>query len=402
MGGDRLKILHIQHPDEAAEILRKIGVDPYGITAMAPKTRHLNLLVRKQPCRVANILKQEMLSIGGDAAVARGAVSCSIDASDVMVMGTVKQITSLAAKLDQQPFGLRNLGRDIKDILTRYDSKDFVLKTSRRKITLTAKTHIMGILNVTPDSFSDGNQYFNTQKAIDRGLQMVDEGADIIDIGGESTRPGAEPVRATEEIKRVLPVIEGLTRKTKIPLSIDTTKSKVAKAALQAGAEIVNDVSALQADKKMISVVKDAAAALILMHMRGNPQNMQTGDLHYDDIMFDIIDYFGKVCHAAISRGIQKACLVLDPGIGFGKTAEDNFKIIRSLADLKVLGLPVMIGTSRKSFIGKVTGDHPQDRLEGTAATVVAAILNGCRIVRVHDVAEIKKVAAVADAIARS
>ena len=402
MGGDRLKIVHIQHPDEAAEILRKIGVDPYGITSMASKTRHLNLLIRQQPCRVANILKQEMLSIGGDAAVARGAVSCSIDASDVLVMGTVKQMTILAAKLDQQPFGLSNLGRAIRDVLIQNDRKDFVLKTSRRKITLSAKTHIMGILNVTPDSFSDGNQYFNTKNAIDRGLQMADEGADIIDIGGESTRPGAKPVRAAEEIKRVIPVIEGLTRKTKIPLSIDTTKAKVASAALQAGAEIVNDVSALQTDKKMISVVKDAGAALILMHRRGNPQNMQTGDLHYDDIMYDIIDYFGKVCHAAISGGIQKACLVLDPGIGFGKTAEDNFKIIRSLADLKVLGLPLMIGTSRKSFIGKVTGDQPQDRVGGTAATVVAAILNGCRIVRVHDVAEMKKVAAVADAIARS
>ncbi|MFO7569182.1 MAG: dihydropteroate synthase [Smithellaceae bacterium] len=394
-----MNIVQIRHCDEAADVLRKIGVDPYGISAMTPKTRHLNLLVRHQPCRIANILKQELLSLGGDAAVARGAVSCSIETTDILMMGTAKQLAALADKLDCQPFGLRNLGYEIRDVLCNYEKKDFIFKTARRKISLSEKTFIMGILNVTPDSFSDGNQFYDRQKAIDRGLQMADEGADILDIGGESTRPGATAVRAADEIKRVIPVIEGLARKTKLPISIDTTKAKVARAALQAGAEIVNDISALHGDKKMISVVQEEDAALILMHMRGNPRNMQTGDLHYDELMPDIIDYLKKACQSAVSGGIQKECLVLDPGIGFGKTAEDNFKIIKSLADLKCLGFPLMIGTSRKSFIGKATGEKAEDRIDGTGATVTAAILNGCSIVRVHDVAAMKKVVAVADAI---
>jgi dihydropteroate synthase len=228
---------------------------------------------------------------------------------------------------------------------------------------------------------------------------MVDEGADIIDIGGESTRPGAESIEASVELKRVLPVIESLVKQVKIPVSIDTTKSKVAKQALVGGAEIVNDISALHADKKMTKTIKDAGAAVILMHMRGKPRNMQKGDLVYDNLMGEITDYLKNSSEKALRAGIEKDCLVIDPGIGFGKTPEDNYKIIKNLSQLKELGMPVMIGTSRKFFIGKVTGGEPEQRLEGTAATVAAAIMNGCHIVRVHDVAAMKKVAAVTDAI---
>ncbi|MEN6376001.1 MAG: dihydropteroate synthase [Smithella sp.] len=394
-----MKIINIRDSVQAAEILKKIGVDPYGIDAMLPKTMNINILLENKPCKVANIIKQEMLSSGGDAAVNRGSIACSVPSSDVLIMGNIKQIKAFARKIEKQPFGLNLIAGNLLELLDNIRQQEYILKTSRREITLGQITQIMGILNVTPDSFSDGGLFYGQQKAVDHALQLVDEGADIIDVGGESTRPGAAAVPAKEELKRVIPVISAIAGKTKIPISIDTTKALVAKEAIAAGAEIVNDISAGHNDKKMLQIVKDGRAAMILMHMRGTPQNMQKGDLAYHCLMGEIIDYLANSVERAIIAGIEKDRLIIDPGIGFGKTAEDNYRIIRNLSELKTLGLPIMIGTSRKSFIGKATGDTPQERLEGTAATVVAAILNGCHIVRVHDVASIKKIAAVADAI---
>jgi dihydropteroate synthase len=396
-----VKIIKIKNLDEAAAIFRKIGVDPYGINAMSLKTININILLENQPCKTANIIKQEMLSIGGDAAVARGSVSCSIPLSDILIMGTLKQISALAAKIEKQPFGLNTIARDILEILKNVSQKEYVLKTSRREIHLGKKTLIMGILNVTPDSFSDGGLFYSHKKAIEQGLRMAYEGADIIDIGGESTRPGSRSVPAGVELKRVIPVIDGLIKKN-IPISIDTKKAQVAMLAVKAGAEIINDISALSSDKDMAKVVRETRAAVIIMHMRGNPRNMQKGGLAYDDLMGEISAYLKKSSEKALKAGIEKDCIVIDPGIGFGKTTEDNYKIIQNLSELKGLGMPVMVGTSRKSFIGKVTGGEPGDRIEGTATTVAAAIINGCHIVRVHDVAAMKKVTAVADAIAQA
>lgn len=394
-----MKIINIKNLEEAAAIFKKIGVDPYGIDAMASKTININILLEDQPCKIANIIKQEMLSAGGDAAVARGSVSCSVPVSDILIMGTLKQILALAKKMEKQPFGLNLIAGNILEILRNMSQNEYILKTSRRKLTLGNKTLIMGILNVTPDSFSDGGLFYSQQKAVEQGLQMAAEGADIIDIGGESTRPGAGFVATGVESKRVLPVIESLVQRVKVPISIDTKKAQVARQALAGGAEIVNDISALNGDKKMAKTIKDAGAAVILMHMRGNPRNMQKGNLVYENLMGEITDYLKKSSEKALKAGIEKDCIVIDPGIGFGKTPEDNYKIIKNLSQLKELGMPVMIGTSRKSFIGKVTGGEPGERIEGTAATVAAAIMNGCHIVRVHDVAAMKKVAAVADAI---
>ena len=384
---------------EAVTIFQKIGVDPYGIEAMASKTLNVNILLKDQSCKIANIIKQEMLSIGGDAAVARGSVACSIAFTDVLIMGTLKQISALIKKIEKQPFGLNMIAQNILEILKNSEQHQFVLKTSKREIVLGDKTVIMGILNVTPDSFSDGGLFLNTKTAVDRALQMIDEGADIIDIGGESSRPGAQSVDAKIELTRVIPIIEKLIQKTKTPISIDTTKAKVAKLALAAGAEIVNDISALNGDKKMAKTISNAGAAVILMHMRGNPQSMQKNNLVYDDLMGEIISYLKSSSEKAMSAGIDEKCLVIDPGIGFGKTAADNYKIIKNLSELKGLGFPIMIGPSRKSFIGKVIGGEPHERIEGTAAAVAAAIVNGAQIVRVHDIAPMKKVCAVADAI---
>ncbi|MDD5524440.1 MAG: dihydropteroate synthase [Smithella sp.] len=380
-------------------IFKKIGVDPYGIDAMASKTININILLESQPCKVANIIKQEMLSVGGDAAVARGSVACSVPASDILIMGTIKQILAMVIKIEKQPFGLNSIAANIRELLKNISQKEYILKTFRREIQLGKKTLIMGILNVTPDSFSDGGLFYSQQSAIERGLQMVDEGADIIDIGGESSRPGAASVSENTELKRVLPVIGRLVKQIKIPISIDTKKAQVARLAVGAGAEIVNDISALHADKKMTKTVKDTGAAVILMHMRGNPQNMQKGNLVYNNLMAEIADYLKESSEKALREGIEKDRLVIDPGIGFGKTPDDNYKIVKNLSRLQVLGMPIMVGTSRKSFLGKVTGGEPGERMEGTAATVAAAIMNGCHIIRVHDVAVMKKVAVVTDAI---
>lgn len=394
-----MNVIKIKNLEDAVSIFKKIGVDPYGIDAMASKTININILLESQPCKVANIIKQEMLSVGGDAAVARGSVACSVPASDILIMGTIKQILAMVIKIEKQPFGLNSIAANIRELLKNISQKEYILKTFRREIQLGKKTLIMGILNVTLDSFSDGGLFYSQQSAIERGLQMVDEGADIIDIGGESSRPGAASVSANTELKRVLPVIGRLVKQIKIPISIDTKKAQVARLAVGAGAEIVNDISALHADKKMTKTVKDTGAAVILMHMRGNPQNMQKGNLVYNNLMAEIADYLKESSEKALREGIEKDRLVIDPGIGFGKTPDDNYKIVKNLSRLQVLGMPIMVGTSRKSFLGKVTGGEPGERMEGTAATVAAAIMNGCHIIRVHDVAVMKKVAVVTDAI---
>jgi len=245
-----MNIIKINNLEEAMAIFRKIGVDPYGIDAMASKTINVNILLEGQPCKIANIIKQEMLSVGGDAAVAGGSVSCSVPVSDILIMGTIKQILAMAKKIEKQPFGLNLISANILALLKNISQKEYTLKTCRRKIQLGKKTLIMGILNVTPDFFSDGGFFYSQQKAIEHGLQMVEEGADIIDIGGESSRPGAVSVPVAIEIKRVIPVIDSLAKQIKIPISIDTTKAQVAGQAIECGAEIVNDITALHGDKK--------------------------------------------------------------------------------------------------------------------------------------------------------
>ena len=263
------------------------------------------------------------------------------------------------------------------------------------------KTYIMGILNVTPDSFSDNGLYFDKTRAIKRALQMAEEGADIIDIGGESTRPGSEPLAIEEELRRTIPVIEALLKETNIPLSIDTYKSGVAKKALDAGASMVNDISGLRFDPGMAKVVAEYKVPLVVMHMKGTPKDMQTNPV-YEALMPEIMDSLRESIRFAIESGVPEDKIIIDPGIGFGKTYEHNLEIINSLQSLSLMEKPVLMGPSRKAFIGKVLGDvPPQERLEGTAAAVSISIMNGANIIRVHDVKEMAKVAKVADAIKR-
>ena len=256
----------------------------------------------------------------------------------------------------------------------------------------------MGILNVTPDSFSDGGEYYNLDKAIEYSLDLVNQGADIIDVGGESTRPGADTISIDNELERVIPVIKGIRSTSTIPISIDTYKSDVAKEALDSGANIVNDISGLNFDSKMIDIVKNYNVPIIIMHIKGTPKNMQLNPT-YDNIVDEIINYFNTQINLCLDYDIPKSHIILDPGIGFGKKLNDNFILIRELNTFANLGYPILIGPSRKSFIG-LTLDLPVDeRLEGTAAAITASIINGARIVRVHDVLQMKRVQIIADKI---
>lgn len=253
------------------------------------------------------------------------------------------------------------------------------------------KPLIMGILNVTPDSFSDGGNFQNYQDAIDHALRMEQDGADIIDIGGESTRPGAIQIDIEEELSRVIPVIEGIRKNSDIAISIDTYKSNVAQRAILAGANILNDISGLRFDNKMVDLASELQFPVIVMHMLGNPQNMQKNP-NYNNVISELISFFQERIKVLTSNGINNNNIIFDPGIGFGKTIDHNFTIIREIKQLVGLGFPVLLGPSRKSFIGKTLNLPTEDRLEGTIAAVTAAIMNGVRIVRVHDVKEMLRV----------
>jgi len=259
----------------------------------------------------------------------------------------------------------------------------------------------MGILNVTPDSFSDGGRYFDKASAIRRAYEMVEEGADIIDVGGESTRPGSEPVPLQEEIDRTIPVIEEISKKIKVPVSIDTYKAEVARRALDAGASIVNDISGLRFDPEMPKVVSQYKVPVVIMHIKGTPRDMQANPI-YEALIPEIMDYFRESIRLAVESGITEDKIIIDPGIGFGKTFDHNLEIIKNLREFTLLEKPLLVGVSRKAFIGKILGDAPvSERLEGSEAAAAISILNGANIIRVHDVKEMKKVALVADAIKR-
>lgn len=401
-GGYSLRRLLWTSAPEAADILKRMDVDPYGIEAMLPKMVNMNIHIQGLPCKVANIIKQEMLAIGGDAAVARGAVACSIEKTDLILIGTLKQIRRFIEKISFQPFGLKLLAESLDTLLDNLLAEHWTLKTSRRKMILGDRTRIMGILNVTPDSFSDGGRFDSPEKAVECGFQLVEDGADILDIGGESTRPGAEPVSLEEELRRTIPVIQGLSGKINIPISIDTTKAVIAREAVAAGAEIINDISAMRFDEPMPAVIASSGAAVVFMHMRGVPQTMQKGDLHYALLQGEMIDFFRERLNTALLAGILPEQVIIDPGIGFGKTRSDNLKLLKYLPEFNVLGRPILTGPSRKSFLGQEGRGGAVDRLEETAAAVTAAIMNGSQVVRVHDVKAMKRVVTVADAIVRA
>ena len=260
----------------------------------------------------------------------------------------------------------------------------------------------MAVLNVTPDSFSDGGSYCNVQSAVNKALEMIEQGADIIDIGGESTRPGSEKISEEIELKRVIPVIKSIRELSKIPISIDTTKAEVARQAIAVGADIINDISAFKIDPDMKKVALETGAGAMLMHMRGTPQTMQA-NLHYDDLVGEIKSYFSETINELLSMGINKQALMIDPGIGFSKNVQQNLQLINRLDEFLDLEVPILLGTSRKSFIGKVLNlEQPAERIWGTAASIAIGVSKGAAVVRVHDIKEMKQVSSLSDAILNS
>lgn len=407
-----MRILQPSNHKELKKMMQDIKVDPYGVEIMLPKASACLVRINALSNITANILKQEMLSFGGDVAVSRDALTGRARKTDCLIMGSLAQFNRLTEKLNRQPFGLDRLAHDLSCNLANYQKEEFSLKLGRYKLGLRQdKTYIMGIINLTPDSFSGDGLYkglspTSLNRSQTKGTvpyrdinfieKMVEDGADIIDIGGESTRPGAKPVPVKEELARTIPVIKKIAKKIKIPISIDTYKPEVAKQALDNGACLINDISGL--NNKMAKIVSRYKAGVVIMHLKGKPRTMQSNPV-YKSLIDEIIDYLDRAINRALASGIDKESIIIDPGIGFGKTLEHNLEILKRMKEFKILGRPILVGPSRKSFIGKILNSGPKDRIFGTISACVLAVENGANIIRVHDVKAAKEALKVADAV---
>jgi dihydropteroate synthase len=404
-----IRILEVSGPRELGRIMQDIKVDNYGIKIMVPKGITHLVRLSSLSCIAANILKQEMLSLGGDVAVARDTLTGRIKKTDCLLMGSLSQFNRLNQKLDKQPFGLNRLSAELSVLLTNYQRNNFSIDLGRYKLNLNRHACIMGILNLTPDSFSgDGlyrpqcslNRIMLLSNILRRAEQMVKDGADVLDLGGESTRPGARAVSLKDELERTIPVIKLLSKKINVPISIDTRKPEVARQALDNGVSIVNDITGLKS-REMLRVAAKYKAAVVVMHMQGGPRTMQKNP-SYDSLIDEIIEYLNKAICRALDAGIDKGKIIVDPGIGFGKTLEHNLEILNRLKEFKALGKPILVGPSRKSFIGKILNVDPGMRISGTISSCVLALKNGANLVRVHDVLEVKQALMVGEAIINS
>jgi dihydropteroate synthase len=377
----------------AFNALSSIGVSGTGKIIMGDKLKYIIIKLKNINSTALNILKQEALGIGAELANHRDVITGKIAVSDSILFGTPVQLRIIVKKIKSQQFGLSELSAELENILSECDksfkkSNPVTLKTKKNDIVFNGKTYIMGILNVTPDSFSDGGKYSDYSSAVKRGIEIEKEGADIIDIGGESTRPSSSEVDSQTEIDRVCPVIEKLSKTTAVPISIDTRKPAVAKEALRAGASIVNDVSGLSFDAEgMAKVLKDTGAPYIIMHSgEKSPENMQKNLEPYDDIFYEILSYFKSRIEYLETKGYDTGNIILDPGFGFAKSIDDNYNLSAGIISFKSLGMPLMAGVSRKSFIKHITGNNKSEILSGNIALVSYLKLKSVDIVRVHDV----------------
>lgn len=386
----------IEKPQDAIGIMQQIGVDPGALPYMVPKAIHRCLLLKDIKAQAALILKQEMLSRGGEASIRRSALACQGE-TDVLLMGTLRQFELLTDKIARQPFGLAKLAVEIKQILENLQSEPQAIELANGgSLSLENRTVIMGILNVTPDSFSDGGQYLQADAAMARALEMTEQGADIIDIGAVSSRPDAELASETEEIERIVPVVERLCQ-AGIIVSIDTFRPRVAEICLQMGAHLINDIGRLQLEPGLLEVLVEHQAPVVLMH---NRMHIRRGE-PYKDLVSDIIAELQESIDQATSGGLARSKIIIDPGmgIGFGKDVAQNRLLIKRLWEFKSMGLPILLGASRKRFIGQTLDTEVHDRLEGSLAVAAMGIMNGANIIRVHDVLASKRLAQMMDAV---
>jgi dihydropteroate synthase len=371
--------------------IKSIGADPVSFDIFFNKKEIVPIRVKNIKSPAANILKQELIGLGGDAVVHKKVITCAIDRSDVLLLGTLRMYSKLSEKLKYMNYWeLGNVKREIEEIIRNFNAELPVWKIRNNILDFNKRVYIMGIINTTPDSFYSGSRYTKIDSVLKRAKEMIEDGADIIDIGGESTSPFSKRVSVEEEMDRVIPIIERIRKEFSIPISIDTYKSKVAEEAVRAGADIINDISASKFDDRMLDVVKENDTYYIAMHIKGTPENMQV-DPHYDDVLMEEIEYFDEILSKIEKKGINRKKICIDPGIGFGKNDYHNRSIITGIGALKRFGLPILIGASRKSMIGRITKNkEPKDRLSGTIAISTISTLLGANILRVHDVKENK------------
>jgi len=387
-----LRIFEIESKKRAINKIGETGADERAYPYLYPKMIHLSIEIKDVRARDANIIKQEMLSKGGDASISRDSYSLKNEVGKILLTGNLKCYLEVAKKLRIQPIKrIKVMVDEIEDGIRNYLSEPFF----KVKDEVYKKPLIVGILNITPDSFSDGGKFIDPQRALQRAVEMQNEGADIIDIGGESTRPGFTKIGIDEEEGRVIPVIKKIVEdgRVKVPLSMDTTKLEIVEKCLKLGVDIINDQSGLRMEKRdndrFAKLVRDYDASIILMHNK----KIREG------AMFEVIESLGKSVEIAERNGIEKDRISIDPGIGFGKNVEQNLEVLSNLKELKTLGKVITVGASRKSFIGKTLNKNVNDRIEGSLATLVCALTQGARIVRVHDVKESALAARMAEAI---
>jgi dihydropteroate synthase len=327
--------------------------------------------------------------------------SADTSSPGLILTGTPDQLKRVVRSFTTYNVLPENISKKIDSLLDNYLRSDYKIDCRGKVLDLANRTHVMGILNVTPDSFSDGGLFADAERALSHAREMAAAGADIIDIGGESTRPGAQPLSEDEELRRIIPVIERLSAELTLPISVDTYKSSVAQKALEAGASIVNDISGLRFSPDMARIAADFGAAVIIMHIKGTPRDMQQHPV-YADVVGEILSYLGEGIDIAVKAGVDREKILIDPGIGFGKTLDHNLAILNRLDEFRGLGRPILLGTSRKKFIGTILDiPVPEQRVDGTAATVALGIERGASVVRVHDVARMAQVARMTDAIVK-
>jgi len=386
---------------EKEKYLLDLEVHPVGVSIMRDKMSLKIIKVENIDSRGANILKQECLSFGGDCAIPHTAYNLKDEKVDCIIIGTIALYKKLIPKLKLQPFGLKNLAQDLEKII--YNESIKKTKIGNKTFEWGKRTYIMGIINITPDSFSEDGLYGENyiDNAIGLATLMVEWGADLIDIGGESTRPNSKEVSYEEERKRVIPVLKRLVKEIDVPISVDTYKPQIAKEALHLGASLINDVFALRYDKEMVEIVSKYNVPVILMHSIDGRGGKPPNENYYKDIIMDVIEFFEERVNYALNNGIKKENIILDPGIGFGKEVKENVEIIKNINVFKNLGYPILIGPSRKSFIGEILSLPVYERVEGTIAACLKAIDGGVDILRVHDVKEVKRAVKLYDELTR-
>jgi len=392
-----LRSIRFDGLDDMVTELEKLGLPPDQSHRTAVNTLRLHIKAEGVPAAMIARLHDVAVALEARFVTSCRAVKNS-EPQDILLSGTQRQMEQMVRILKDEPAGLSEFSQELETLLTNLHRTRFTIPCRTQTLVVGEKTRVMGAINITPDSFSDGGLYLQPERAVDLALEMVAQGADIIDIGGESTRPGSRGVDAEEELRRIIPVIRGITAQTDTLLSVDTRKARVAREALEAGCQIVNDVTALRFDSEMARVAARHGAVIVLMHMRGTPETMQR-DIRYESLISEIIAYLRESIGLAEKAGIDRERIVIDPGIGFGKTVDHNLAVIKHLYQFRILGQPILIGTSRKSFIGKILDLEVGQREEGTLASVVASILHGAHIVRVHNVRNAVRAARIADAV---